>query len=77
MEENVYQPILKKDGTKRNTDRIEPLKRENRFNIKVWWNLSRDLRKTRKIYIHEKSRRIIYKFSYKMCVLNEKKCNKY
>ena len=28
-------------------------------------------RKTR----HEKSRRIIYKFSYKMGVLNEKRCN--
>jgi hypothetical protein len=24
--------------------------------------------------IHEKSRRIIYKFSYKMGVLNEKRC---
>jgi hypothetical protein len=26
--------------------------------------------------IHEKSRRIIYKFSYKMGVLNEKRCKK-
>jgi len=25
--------------------------------------------------IHEKSRRIIYEFSYKMGVLNEKRCN--
>ena len=27
--------------------------------------------------IHEKSRRIIYKFSYKMGVLNEKRCNSF
>jgi hypothetical protein len=26
--------------------------------------------------IHEKSRRIIYEFSYKMGVLNEKRCKK-
>ena len=29
-------------------------------------------RKTR----HEKTRRIIYEFSYKMCVLNEKRCKR-
>ena len=27
--------------------------------------------------IHEKSRRIIYEFSYKMGVLNEKRCKRY
>ena len=50
MEENVYQPIVKKDGTKRNKDIVEPLRRENRFNVKVHtnpdvkvlWNLSSD-----------------------------------
>jgi superfamily II DNA or RNA helicase len=51
-EETVYQPIVKKDGSKRNTnDPIEPLRRENRFNVKVHtnpdvkvlWNLSSDL----------------------------------
>ena len=58
MEEDVYQPIVKKDGTKRNThDTIEPLRRENRFNIKVHtnpdvkvlWNLSSDLDLSRDI----------------------------
>ncbi len=35
----MYQPILKKDGTKRNVDDpIEPLRRENRFNVKVHTN---------------------------------------
>jgi superfamily II DNA or RNA helicase len=56
-EENVYQPIVKKDGSKRNTDRIEPLRRENRFNIKVHtnpdvkvlWNLTSDLDLSRDI----------------------------
>lgn len=52
MEENVYLPIIKKDGTKRNVDDpIEPLRRENRFNVKVHtnpdvkvlWNLKDDL----------------------------------
>jgi hypothetical protein len=51
MEETVYQPIVKKDGSKRNLDRVEPLRRENRFNvkvhtnpdIKVLWNLTSDL----------------------------------
>lgn len=38
MEENVYQPIVKKDGTKRNADRVDPLRRENRFNVKVHTN---------------------------------------
>ena len=38
-EETVYQPIVKKDGTKRNTnDSIKPLRRENRFNVKVHTN---------------------------------------
>jgi superfamily II DNA or RNA helicase len=37
-EENVYQPIVKKDGKKRNTDITESLKRENRFNVKVHTN---------------------------------------
>jgi superfamily II DNA or RNA helicase/ubiquinone/menaquinone biosynthesis C-methylase UbiE len=38
-EETIYQPIVKKDGKKRNTDdTIEPLRRENRFNVKVHTN---------------------------------------
>jgi ribosomal RNA-processing protein 8 len=58
LEEDVYQPIVKKDGTKRNThDAIEPLRRENRFNIKVHtnpdvkvlWNLSSELDLSRDI----------------------------
>ena len=57
MEEDVYQPIVKKDGTKRNTDRVEPLRRENRFNVKVHtnpdvkvlWNLSSDIDVSRDI----------------------------
>ena len=56
-EEVLYQPIVKKAGTKRNTDRIEPLRRENRFNVKVHtnpdvkvlWNLSSDLDLSRDI----------------------------
>jgi superfamily II DNA or RNA helicase len=56
-EENVYKPIVKKDGTKRNADRIEPLRRENRFNVnvhtnpdvKVLWNLSNDFDLSRDI----------------------------
>jgi superfamily II DNA or RNA helicase len=56
-EENVYQPIVKKDGTKRNTDRIDPLRRDNRFNVKVHtnpdvkvlWNLSSELDLSRDI----------------------------
>jgi superfamily II DNA or RNA helicase/ubiquinone/menaquinone biosynthesis C-methylase UbiE len=48
--ETAYQPIVKKDGTKRNTDCVEPLRRENRFNVKVHtnpdvkvlWNLKDD-----------------------------------
>ena len=50
-EENVYQQIVKKDGSKRNTDRVEPLRRENRFNVnvhtnpdvKVLWNVLSDI----------------------------------
>jgi superfamily II DNA or RNA helicase len=38
MQENVYQPIVKKDGSKRNIDRVEPLRKENRFNVKVHTN---------------------------------------
>lgn len=38
LEENVYQPIVKKDGPTRNTDRVEPLSRDNRFNVKVHTN---------------------------------------
>ena len=38
MEETVYQPIVKKDGTKRNMDTLKPLRRENRFNVKVHTN---------------------------------------
>ena len=57
MEDDVYQPIVKKDGTKRNTDRVEPLRRENRFNVKVhtnpdvkvFWNLSSDIDLSRDI----------------------------
>ena len=57
MEENVYQPIVKKDGTKRNKDIVEPLRRENRFNIKVHtnpdvkvlWNLLSDFDLSRDI----------------------------
>jgi hypothetical protein len=37
-EDIMYQPIVKKDGTKRNTDCVEPLRRENRFNVKVHTN---------------------------------------
>lgn len=56
-EEVLYQPIVKKDGTKRNTDIIEPLRRENRFNVKVHtnpdvkvlWNLSSELDLSRDI----------------------------
>jgi superfamily II DNA or RNA helicase len=56
-EETVYQPITTKDGKKRNTDRVEPLRRENRFNVKVHtnpdvkvlWNLSSDLDLTKDI----------------------------
>jgi superfamily II DNA or RNA helicase len=56
-EETVYQPITTKDGKKRNTDRVEPLRRENRFNVKVHtnpdvkvlWNLSSDLDFTKDI----------------------------
>jgi superfamily II DNA or RNA helicase len=51
LEETVYQPIVKKDGAKRNADTVEPLRRENRFNVKVHtnpdvkvlWNLSSEL----------------------------------
>jgi len=57
IEEVLYQPILKKDGTKRNRDTIEPLRRENRFNvkvhtnpnIKVLWNLASDMDLSRDI----------------------------
>jgi superfamily II DNA or RNA helicase len=50
-EETVYQPIVKKDGKKRNADTIEPLRRENRFNVnvhtnpdvKVLWNVLSDI----------------------------------
>jgi superfamily II DNA or RNA helicase/SAM-dependent methyltransferase len=38
IEETIYQPITTKDGTKRNTDCVEPLRRENRFNVKVHTN---------------------------------------
>jgi superfamily II DNA or RNA helicase len=37
-EDIMYQPIVKKYGTKRNTDCVEPLRRENRFNVKVHTN---------------------------------------
>jgi hypothetical protein len=56
-EETVYQPIVKKNGSKRNADRFRPLRRENRFNVKVHtnpdvkvlWNLSSDLDLTKDI----------------------------
>ncbi len=56
-EETVYQPIVKKDGTKRNTDVLEPLLRENRFSVKVHtnpdvkvlWNLTSDIDLSRDI----------------------------
>lgn len=56
-EETVYQPIVKKDGSKRNLDIVKPLRRENRFNVKVHtnpdvkvlWNLSSDLDLSRDI----------------------------
>jgi ribosomal RNA-processing protein 8 len=56
-EENVYQPIVKKDGSKRNKDIVEPLRRDNRFNVKVHtnpdvkllWNLSSDFDLSRDI----------------------------
>jgi superfamily II DNA or RNA helicase len=57
MEENIYQPIVKKDGSKRNAETLEPLRRDNRFNVKVHtnpdvkvlWSLSSDLDLSRDI----------------------------
>ena len=57
MEQTIYQPITSKDGKKRNSDSFRPLKRENRFNVKVHtnpdvkvlWNLSSDLDLTKDI----------------------------
>jgi superfamily II DNA or RNA helicase len=56
-EDTVYQPIVKKNGDKRNTDVLEPLRRENRFNVKVHtnpdvkvlWNVLSDLDLSRDI----------------------------
>lgn len=47
-EEEIYQPIIKKNGMKRNRDSISGLKRENRLNVnvhtnpdvKVLWNIT-------------------------------------
>ena len=56
-EEVLYQPIVKKDGSKRNTDTLDLVRRDNRFNVKVHtnpdvkvlWNLSSDLDLSRDI----------------------------
>jgi superfamily II DNA or RNA helicase len=56
-EETMYKPIVKKNKTKRNTDVLKPLQRENRLNVKVHtnpdvkvlWNLSSDLDLTKDI----------------------------
>ena len=57
IEENIYQPIVKIDGTKKNIGFVKGLKRENKMNvcvhtnqdIKVLWNIKNDFDITKDI----------------------------